>query len=138
MNFVPLILGALSGLVAGDFKSVPKVEYQPPSWVFGPVWTVLYLLMGIAASQVQKRTGAIPLIFWVQLALNLVWSPVYVRFRNPKLAMGILIALWVCILATIHAFGPSGKLLWPYLAWVSFAGFLNYKSLGTTIEWTNR
>lgn len=121
----PLVLGSLSGLASGSFKDAPQVPgFRPPDWVFGPVWTILYLLMGYAASQMKT----VPMIFWVQLALNLAWSPVFVRFKNPKLALAILVTLWVSIALTIQEFGPLGKFMVPYLVWVSFAGYLNWKA----------
>lgn len=122
---VPLITGALSGLVAGDFKSVKRVPYQPPNWVFGPVWFILYLLMGVAISGNTR----VPPIFWIQLALNFIWSPVYVRLKNPKLALVILSALWVTVAMTIQQLGDRGKLLYPYIAWISYAWFLNFESV---------
>lgn len=121
----PLILGTLSGVVSGDFKDAPQVPgYRPPDWIFAPVWTVLYLLMGLAAA----RSPSIPTVFWVQLALNLAWSPVFVRLKNPQLALAIIAALWVSILMTIEQMGVHGRLLYPYLAWVSFAAYLNAKA----------
>lgn len=138
MNLIPLALGGLSGLVSGSFKDAPQVPgFKPPDWVFGPVWTILYLLMGLAISRVSK----VPVIFWVQMALNVIWSPVFVRFRNPKLALGIIIALWFSILETIKQLGSQGRLLYPYLAWVSFALYLNLKvvfpHLATVLEGTS-
>lgn len=121
----PLVLGSLSGFVSGSFKDAPQVPgFRPPDWVFGPVWTILYLLMGYAASQMKT----VPPIFWIQLALNLAWSPVFVRLRNPKLALAIIVALWVTIILTIKEFGSLGKFLVPYLLWVSFASYLNLKA----------
>jgi tryptophan-rich sensory protein len=120
----PLVAGGVSGLVSGDFKSVERLKGQPPDWVFGPVWSILYILMGYASMKVYSRTGKVPVIFWVQLALNLIWSPVYVRFRQKKLALAIVVALWAAIVGTIMAFGPEGKFLWPYLAWVSYVVLL--------------
>ncbi len=135
--FTPLVLGSISGLTAGNFDNAPKVPgFRPPDWVFAPVWTILYLLMGLAAAQ----SKSVPPIFWVQLALNILWSPVFVRYRNPKLALAIIIALWGTIFMTIKQLGSQGKLLYPYLAWVSFATYLNAKvvfpSLSTALEGT--
>ncbi len=129
MNWIllltPLALGTLSGAVSGNFKDAPQVPgYRPPDWIFAPVWTVLYLLMGLAATQ----SKSIPTIFWVQLALNLIWSPVFVRFKNPRLALLIIIALLISIALTIEQMGVQGRLLYPYLAWVSFAAYLNAKA----------
>lgn len=132
MNFVllltPVIGGSLSGLIAGDFKKVPKPKNSPPDWVFGPVWTILYLLIGFSANIVFQKTGKVPLIFWIQLLLNFSWSPVYLK--NPKIAFGIIVALWSSILMTIIEFQRidnfAARLLYPYLIWVSYATYLNY------------
>ena len=99
-------------------------------WVFGTVWAVLYLIMGYVAGQLKH----IPPIFWVQLALNLSWTPVYFGLDDPKLALWILSALWLAILLTIRELGPLGKWFIPYLAWVSFAGYLNWKSVKNRIN----
>lgn len=128
----PLVGGSVSGLVSGIGKQkVPKVEGQPPDWVFGPVWTVLYLMMGYAANIVYQKTGKVPLVFWLQLALNLIWSPVYFRKNDPRLALNVIIALWVAILFTIVEFAKidafASRLLWPYLAWVTYATTLLLK-----------
>jgi tryptophan-rich sensory protein len=135
--FTPLVLGSISGLASGSFQDAPQVPgFRPPDWVFGPVWTILYLLMGLAAAQ----SKSVPMIFWVQLALNILWSPVFVRFRNPQLALAIIIALWASIFMTIKQLGSQGRLLYPYLAWVSFAAYLNAKvvfpRLSTVLEGT--
>lgn len=128
MNWVllltPLTLGSLSGIVSGNFKDAPQVPgFKPPDWVFGPVWTILYLLMGLAATRVKT----VPMIFWIQLILNILWSPVFVKFRNPQLALAIILALWVSIFLTIKQLGSQGYLLYPYIAWVTFALYLNSK-----------
>lgn len=120
MNPIPLAVGITSGLVAGDFSKAPRAELQPPGWVFGVVWTALYVMMGI----VLARAKTVPPIFWVQLALNALWSPVYVRFKNPKLAFVILCALCVAVLQTVVIM--RDPLLYPYLAWCIFALYLNY------------
>lgn len=128
----PFVGGSVSGLVSGVGKNdIPKVEGQPPDWVFGPVWTVLYLMMGYSANIVYQKTGTVPIIFWLQLALNLIWSPVYFRKNDPKLALKIIVALWFAILLTIIEFSRidafASKLLLPYLAWVTYATTLLLK-----------
>lgn len=130
--FAPLIGGSISGLISrpGDVNSL-RAKNQPPDWVFGPVWTVLYLLMGYAASLIGFEK--IPVIFWIQLALNLIWSPVFFKYKNPELAFKVIVALWVSIVLTIVEFSRlnpfAAKLLWPYLAWVTYASYLNYSIL---------
>jgi translocator protein len=106
----------------------------PPSWVFGPVWTLLYLMMGTAAWLLWQRPGlakaAWPLgLFVLQLGLNTLWSYLFFGLKNPGLALVEIIALWLAILATFIAFWqhhrPAGLLFLPYLLWVSFAVYLN-------------
>lgn len=131
MNFYillgPIIGGSLSGFIAGDLKNAPKPKNPPPNWVFAPVWTTLYALMGISANIIFQRTGKVQPIFWIQLLLNFIWSPIYVR--NPKIAFGIIIAMWTSILLTIIEFQRidsfAAKLLYPYLLWVSYATYLS-------------
>lgn len=127
-TFVPLLGGIASSLASKDFSSAPKPKGQPPSWVFAPVWIVLYLMMGYSASLLKS----VPMIFWVQLALNLVWSPLYTRGK-VKEAFAVILALWVSIVITIQEFYKvnkfAGKLLVPYLLWVTYAMYLNYNVL---------
>ncbi len=132
-------LGSASGLLAGSattewYNSLVKPAFQPPPWVFGPAWTLLYTLMGIALARVWNaadspaRSQAL-VIFAVQFLLNLLWSPVFFAMENPKAALVVIILMWGTILATIRAFGKIDKtaayLLVPYLLWVSFASLLN-------------
>ena len=132
-------LGSASGLLAGSattewYNSLVKPVFQPPPWVFGPAWTLLYTLMGIALARVWNaadspaRSQAL-VIFAVQFLLNLLWSPVFFAMENPKAALVVIILMWGTILATIRAFGKIDKtaayLLVPYLLWVSFASLLN-------------
>ncbi len=108
---------------------VIKSSFNPPSWVFGPVWTLLFLLMGIALYLVWNHKNNL-FWFWVQLILNFFWSVLFFGLRSPTLAFYEILILWLAILMTIIRFWQYKKsasiLLWPYLAWVSFATFLNY------------
>lgn len=129
----PLVGGSVSGLVSNvkDASSLRRPRLSPPDWVFGPVWTILYLMMGYAANIVaSSSSGKVPVIFWIQLALNLIWSPIYFKKRDPKLAFKVISALWVSIVLTIIEFNKvnafAAKLLVPYLAWVTFATYLNF------------
>lgn len=106
----------------------------PPGWVFPLVWTVLYIMMGVAAWLVWRRhglAGAIwPLgLFLVQLGLNALWTYVFFGLKNPGLAFLDIVALWFAILATLISFWqydrPAGGLLLPYFLWVTFAIYLN-------------
>jgi translocator protein len=141
-----VFLSEAAGLIGSVFtaQSIPtwyaqiiKPTFAPPNWVFGPVWTTLFALMGIAAYLVwktQKRSSARQIalgLFAFQLVLNVVWSLVFFGLRNPGLAFLEIILLWLAIAATMYSFArvskPAAFLLVPYLVWVSFAGFLNYR-----------
>lgn len=116
------------------YGGLTKPALTPPAWVFGPVWTLLYTMMGVAAWMVWKRRGYAAAasalwIFLLQLGLNSLWSYFFFGLKNPGLAFLDIVALWLAILATLIAFfrqyRPSGQLLFPYLIWVSFAVYLN-------------
>lgn len=144
-GLVAVLICQAAGLIGSIFTSsaiptwystLEKPALNPPSWVFGPVWTSLYALMGIAAYMIWKKrsTGAkvkLPLgIFAIQLVLNALWSIVFFGFHNPELALVNIALLWLLIVAAIKLFYPISRaaawLLVPYLAWVSFASYLNY------------
>ena len=117
------------------YASLIKPSWTPPSWVFGPVWSLLYVTMALSAWLVWRRGGltsaAIPItLFLVQLALNGAWSILFFRLRMPDVAFAEIIVLWGAILATLVTFWWSvpaaGWLMVPYLAWVTFAAVLNY------------
>jgi benzodiazapine receptor len=105
-----------------------KPTFSPPNWVFGPVWVTLYTLMGGAAFLVWRR-GAGLMPFWVQLALNALWTPVFFGMHNIGLGLVIIAAMWCAIVWTIVSFWPVSRtaalLLVPYLTWVTFATVLN-------------
>jgi len=120
--------------VPGWYANLNKPSWTPPSWVFGPVWSLLYLLMGVSAWQVWRRTGLraalVPLaLFGIQLVLNAAWSGLFFGLRSPGVALIDIVLLWCAILVTMIAFWrrstPAGWLMLPYLAWVSFAVALN-------------
>jgi len=128
---------ALGGLfMPGEwYASLRKPAWNPPSWVFGPVWTALYTMMAVAAWLVWRRGGFAarrrPLIlFLVQLALNAAWTPLFFGLQQPGWAFAEIVLLWLAIAATLAAFRPvspaAAWLLAPYLAWVSFAALLNF------------
>lgn len=135
------LTGILGGLAtASSVKSwyvgLNKPSLNPPGWLFGPVWTTLYLLMGISLYLVWNKAGSMPIkaalwIFAVQLALNLVWSILFFGMHSPLLGLIDIAILWLAIIATILAFLPishwAAYLLLPYLAWVSFASYLNFE-----------
>jgi benzodiazapine receptor len=116
------------------YPSLRKPSWNPPSRVFAPVWSVLYLMMAIAAWLVWRARDAgdvaIALeLFGLQLALNLAWSVIFFGLRRPAWALSEIVLLWISIAATLAAFwihDPiAAALLIPYLAWVTFAGVLN-------------
>lgn len=137
---VPLAVGGLSGFatargVASWYPTLAKPSFNPPAWVFGPTWTVLYILMGVALFLVWRQgldTQGVRLAliaFGVQLMLNALWSIIFFRMQSPGWAFAEIILLWIAIIATLWAFWrvmpAAGWLLVPYLGWVSFAGVLN-------------
>lgn len=119
-----------------------KPSWTPPSWVFGPVWTLLYLMMATSAWLIWKevdgsKQSLVPyLLFSLQLLLNLLWSALFFVLKSPFLALVDITALWGMILATILAFFPlswkAALLLLPYLLWVTYALALNF-----SIWWLN-
>ena len=116
------------------YASLKKPSWNPPGWVFGPVWTALYVMMGVAAWLVWKHGSFTAqrrrlTLFLIQLALNAAWTPLFFGLHQPGLAFAEIVLLWVAILLTIRAFWPVNRvaagLLAPYLAWVTFASALN-------------
>jgi len=114
------------------YRTLDKPQWNPPDAVFGPVWTTLYLLMGIALVVVRRAgedTRRAQLVFGLQLALNTAWSFVFFGNRDPRRALVVIVLLWSAILVTIVEFGrirlAAAVLLAPYIAWVSFASVLN-------------
>lgn len=118
------------------YAGLTMPAFSPPSWVFGPVWTVLYILMGIALYLVwskglrHKNVQVATAIFGVQLVLNVLWSFVFFGMQAPFFALIGILFLWTAILMTIVFFDrvsvPAAVLLVPYFLWVSFAAYLNY------------
>ena len=116
------------------YDRLEKPGWAPPGWLFGPVWTVLYALMGIAAWLVAGNAASAsrtPLVLWgAQLALNATWTPIFFGLRAPGLALGNIVLLWLALVGTVTAFFSrrpvAGVLLIPYLIWVSFATALNF------------
>ncbi|MDH7602163.1 MAG: tryptophan-rich sensory protein [Armatimonadota bacterium] len=116
------------------YLNLQKPSFNPPSWIFAPVWTLLYALMGVAAALVwfkQSEAARMALIaFGVQLVLNALWSALFFGLRSPGAAFVEIIALWLAIFATLllswKVSWVAGVLLLPYLLWVCFAAVLNY------------
>jgi len=123
------------------YAQLYRPSWSPPNWVFGPVWTLLYTLMAIAAWLVWRKRGVrgvwLPLLlFFVQLALNVLWSVIFFGLRLPDIAAGEIVLLWLAILATIIAFWRvtpvAGWLMVPYLLWVTYASTLNFAFAAAT------
>jgi len=140
VRLLSCILICEGGGILGSFATATSVKswyltdltkptWNPPSWVFGPVWTTLFLLMGISLYLVWGKKNNLKW-FWTQLVLNIIWSYLFFGLRSPSLAFFEIAILWIAILITIVKFWKLNKtasvLLWPYLAWVSFASFLNF------------
>jgi benzodiazapine receptor len=132
------ILASMSaGLIGSQFQPgewytlLEKPSWNPPGWIFAPVWTLLYILMGIAAWMVWKERGfTLPVYLFIgQLALNALWSYLFFGAHRPDLAFFEIVLLFFSILATTVLFwkvrASAGALLVPYLLWVSFASILN-------------
>jgi len=129
-SFAVAALGgiATAGNVDGWYASADKPSFNPPNWLFAPVWTTLYAAMAVAAWLVWRRGGDLR-TWWVQLALNLAWTPVFFAGQWLWPALVVIIALDVAVAVTTVAFWrvsrPAGLLFVPYLAWVLFATALN-------------
>lgn len=129
-----LIGAATNGGADPWYMALRKPAWNPPSWVFAPVWTTLYVLMGVAAWRVWRHGGwtaqrAALSLFLAQLAVNFAWSPLFFTAHMPTLALADLVVLWLLVVATMRAFraidATAAWLLVPYLAWVSYASTLN-------------
>ena len=136
---IPLVSGSLSGLAIADnistwYSTLNKPSFNPPNYLFGPVWSVLYILMGIGLYLILQtpksamRTKSI-VLFTVQLILNLSWSFIFFNAQSPFAALIIIGLLWIAILMMMiyfHTLSPIASYLQiPYLLWVSFASVLN-------------
>jgi translocator protein len=125
-------LAGVTSMPDAWYASLEKPSWNPPAWIFGPVWTLLYTLMAVAAWLVWKREGwGSPMwLYLVQLSLNAAWTPVFFGAHAPGWALLVIAALWVAIVATTFSFfrvrKAAGLLFAPYLAWVTFAAFLNF------------
>ena len=133
VSFAAAALGALASADAGEFYAVLEhPPWAPPGWLFAPVWTVLYALMGVAAWLVWRRAGftAAHWLFLAQLAVNALWTWLFFAWQQGALAFVEILVLWALIGATVVAFRRirplAALLLVPYLAWVTFAAALTY------------
>ena len=136
---LPLIVGGVAGLLTRnsmqDFAALRQPPLSPPGWLFPVVWTILYILMGIS-SYLIATSGANPsaitdalVVYYIQLAVNFLWSFFFFTFQWYLFSLIWLILLWVIIIMMIKAFAdiskPAAYLNIPYLLWVTFAAYLN-------------
>ena len=145
----PFVVAAIGGITTSSavsiwYPTLKKPAWNPPAWIFGPVWTLLYLVMGIASWLVWQKRGQNEAqvrraLGWygLQLGLNLGWSLIFFGWRQVGLALMEIVALWSALLMTIVKFGrirrDAAGLLLPYLLWTTFATALN-----AAIWWLNR
>lgn len=138
---VCLAVGGISGYFTSTeiptwYSTINKPSFNPPNWIFGPVWTTLYILMGISFWLIWKSDVSTEvknkamLFFAIQLVLNFFWSIIFFSFHQTGFAFIEIIVMWIFILLSILSFYPISKtaayLLIPYLLWVSFASVLNF------------
>ncbi len=141
--FIGFVVGA--GLIAGVtnmpgewYQTLEKPFFNPPSWIFGPVWTTLYVMIGVAGARIWQRApkSAAMQLWFAQMAFNLMWSPAFFGLQNPELALAVIAGMLVTIVAFMVKAKPidgiSTLLFVPYLAWVAFASVLNL-----SIAWLN-
>ena len=144
----PIVVAALAALLVASlgatitdlgpwYRDLVKPSWQPPDWLFGPVWTVIFALCALSAAMgwrdAPSRTARdwVIVLFALNGLLNLLWSLLFFRVKRPDWALAEVGLLWLSVLALIlflGRFSPSaGRLLWPYLVWVTFAGVLNWR-----------
>jgi tryptophan-rich sensory protein len=136
---LPMVVGGFSGFLTansinGWYVTLNQPSFNPPNWVFGPVWTTLYLIMGISLYRIwslpvtEERNKAIG-IFALQMTLNFFWSLIFFKWHLIGLALAEIILMWFMIATMIHHFrkldAAAGYMNIPYLLWVSFASVLN-------------
>lgn len=137
---IPLVAGFLGSFFTGPavktwYLIINKPTWNPPSWVFAPVWTTLFIMMGIAlylvwSAKMSNKVRWALKMFSAQLVLNILWSVFFFGMQNFWMAFGEIIILWIAIALTIVDFSKVNKkaawLLVPYIMWVSFASYLNF------------
>lgn len=137
-----VLLGTASGLLSnsgdanGWYRALVLPSFQPPSWAFGVVWPILYILLGLALAMIIHARGApgrglILGLFVVQLLVNYAWSPVFFALHQVTLALGLIVAMIILTIVLIvlmrRVRGTAALLMLPYLAWLCFAAALNYR-----------
>jgi tryptophan-rich sensory protein len=138
-TFLPFLLVVMGGGIAIGILTAPgewyaaleKPAFNPPNWIFGPVWTALYLIIAFVGWRIwkHKERGIIWPLWIVQMALNFLWSPVFFAAQNPALALVVILSLLLCLVLFVrkawHLDRLSAVLFLPYIAWVGFASALN-------------
>lgn len=135
------VIGSLGSIFTAPaiptwYNTLTKPSLNPPNWIFAPVWTTLFFLMGISAYLIwrygweKKQVKSALYIFILQFAFNVFWSIAFFGLKSPFLGLLVIIILWILILLTIMKFSKinkrAGWLLLPYLLWVTFAAYLNF------------
>lgn len=136
---LPQLAGGLGALftfssVRDWYQTLNRPSWNPPNWIFGPVWTTLYVLMGIACYLIWKsehpQKKQLLTLYFIQLGLNVLWSPAFFGAESPILGLMVIIPLWVMILVCVIQFRKvshwASGLMVPYLLWVTFATVLNF------------
>ena len=142
MAATPVVAAAVAGNIAtmpqitGWYANLVKPWFNPPVWVFGPVWTVLFIMMGYAFYRILRLPSIMPSrslalgLFLGQMAFNAMWSWAFFAAHSPPAGLAVIAGLWILLAGTLFYFWRldrlSGLLLVPYLAWVSFAAILNF------------
>jgi benzodiazapine receptor len=136
--FAAAAIGAIASADAGTFYlQLSRPDWAPPSWLFAPVWTVLYALLGVSAWLVWRAHGfrehpAALVLFLLQLAANALWTWIFFRWHQGALAFAEILLLWILIVLTVASFWRihrlAGVILFPYLAWVTFAAALTFST----------
>jgi tryptophan-rich sensory protein len=137
---VALFLGVAGGLlteIGAWYRDLRKPRLNPPNWVFGPAWTII---LGLAAwsaviawraANTADERSLVVLLFGANAVLHLLWSPLFFKFKRPDWALVEVVFLWASLVALAVELWPisetASRLIWPYLAWVSFASWLNWR-----------
>ncbi|NLS01317.1 tryptophan-rich sensory protein [Rhizobium sp. P38BS-XIX] len=136
---IALLLGQWATFpnLAGWYAHLVKPGFNPPNWIFGPMWTLLYALMAYSSWRIWRLSSDVPgrstalLLFYAQLSLNALWSWMFFGLNNPMAGLIDIVPQWLLILATIHAFrkldAQAAYCLVPLAAWVAFAMLLNFE-----------
>lgn len=125
---IGIVIGILTG--PGEwYAALAKPDFNPPNWVFGPVWTLLYVLIGIVGWRVWGHSPLLRVLWFIQMGLNFLWSPVFFGLQHPAGALAVIVVLLLTIVFFVvkswKIDRPSALMFMPYLLWVTFATVLN-------------